>query len=102
MVRDRTQRIPPKVLQGAARMLRVLSHPDRLRMVEVLNQQPVPVGRLAEMIGLSQAAVSQHLTNMAAHGIVARRRDGRSVLYEVINRNALVLLDCLRRHGTGV
>lgn len=101
MARGEVETIPTTVLESAARMLRVLSHPDRLRIIEILHAEPVPVGRLAEMIGLSQSAVSQHLTNMCAHGIVSRRREGRNVLYEVTNRNALVLLDCLRRHGVG-
>jgi DNA-binding transcriptional ArsR family regulator len=82
-------------------VLRVLAHPHRLKMVELLLERPVAVGELAQAVGLAPAAVSQHLNNMRAHGIVESRRVGRHVHYEVIKANARQLIGCLRLYGDG-
>jgi DNA-binding transcriptional ArsR family regulator len=97
----RAKRIPVTTLERAAMLLRVLAHPHRLRIVEILLEGPVPVSDLADAVGLAPAAVSQHLTQMRAHDIVAPRREGRQVYYEVINPNAVNLIGCIRTHGAG-
>lgn len=93
--------IPMETLESAALVLRVLAHPQRLKMVELLLARPIAVGELAEAVGLAPAAVSQHLNNMRAHGIVDCHRVGRQVHYEVINANARHLIRCLRQYGDG-
>ena len=102
MGRQRTGRIPSRTLERVATILRALSHPHRLRIVELLQQQkPVSVGELAKAVGLPPAAVSQHLAHMRAHGIVSCRREGRQVYYQVTNRNAANLIECIRLYGAG-
>lgn len=93
-------RISPDTLERAALTLRVLAHPQRLRLVELLLERQVPVGALAELAELPPAAVSQHLSNMRASGIVERRREGRTVYYRVIEPSAIALLECIRRHNS--
>lgn len=93
--------IPMPTLESAAQVLRVLAHAQRLKMVELLLEQPLSVGELAEAVGLAPAAASQHLNNMRAHGIVDSRRQGRLVHYEVVNANAKQLIQCLRQYGDG-
>ena len=99
--RIKSPRMGAERLEMAARALRVLAHPLRLRMVEILMEGPIPVGELAEEIGLGQAAVSQHLNHMRAHGIVESERDGRQVFYEVVDPNALHVIQCIREHADG-
>lgn len=102
MIKTRqVRRIPFKTLEQVAPVLRVLAHPHRLRIVEVLLQKPVPVTELAAEVKLSPAAVSQHLGQMRANGILASRREGKKVYYEVINQNAVNLIGCIMTHGTG-
>ncbi len=90
--------IPMKALESASEIFKVLSHPHRLKMVELLIQGSISVGDLAEQVNLPPAAVSQHLNNMRAHRIVAAKREGRLVYYEVIHPNAVFLIDCIRRN----
>lgn len=87
------------VLENAAAVLRVLAHPHRLKMVELLHARRLTVGELAERIGIAPHACSQHLNIMKAHGILKRARNGRSIYYEVDNPNALTMLDCIRKHA---
>jgi len=91
-------RIREMQIEAAASILRVLAHPQRLRMVEILLEGPISVGDLAEEVGLGQAAVSQHLNHMRAHGIVDSIRDGRKVFYEVVDPHAIQVIDCIRKH----
>ena len=93
--------IDPEVLRQAAEVLRVLSHHGRLRIVELLEKGRRSVGQLAQELELPPAATSQHLSHMRAHGILSAQRQGKEVFYRVANPNALSVLRCIRRHGTG-
>jgi DNA-binding transcriptional ArsR family regulator len=93
--RRRSAALDMDMLSRAARNLRVMAHPVRIKMIELLLAKPVPVGELAESVDLPAAAVSQHLNIMRAQGIVRARREGRQVFYEVIAPQAHALIDCL-------
>jgi ArsR family transcriptional regulator, virulence genes transcriptional regulator len=41
------------------------------------------VGALADAVGLSQSALSQHLAKMRQEGLVAFRRDGQTLWYRI-------------------
>ena len=76
--------------------LRVLAHPDRLRLIETLRYRgPLTMSELAEEIGRAHAATSQHLNHLRRMGIVRARREGRCVRYSVADRRLMKLLDCL-------
>jgi ArsR family transcriptional regulator, zinc-responsive transcriptional repressor len=91
--------LPFGVLDGVAGVLRVLGHPHRLRIIELLSARPMNVGELTDELSLAQNAVSQHLGFMKAHGIVAATRKGRSVYYRVVSPHARSLLACIRRNA---
>ncbi|MBN1516742.1 winged helix-turn-helix transcriptional regulator [Candidatus Sumerlaeota bacterium] len=91
--------IPMDVYERAAPVLRMISHPHRLKIVELLEQEKLTVGELAERIGLAPHACSQHLRMMQAHKILSSRREGKTVYYEVISPHALDLICCIRTHG---
>jgi ArsR family transcriptional regulator len=76
--------VPETMLDEAARLFALLSDPTRLRIVSALHEaDELSVRALADRTGCSVANASQHLNRLAAGGIVARRRDGKSVLYRV-------------------
>jgi DNA-binding transcriptional ArsR family regulator len=88
-----------EVLEHAAAVLRVLGHPHRLRIVELLADQRMSVTQLTAKLGLAQNAVSQHLNFMKAHGILDSTRAGREVFYRVVHPSALTVLGCIRKHA---
>ena len=88
----------PEVLDRAAALLKVLAHPHRLRIVELLSQRAMPVGELAVELRIAPHACSQHLDLMKAHGLLTRRRCGRMVYYLVAEPTALKVIDCVREH----
>lgn len=93
--------IPMRTLEHAAATLRVLAHPCRLKITELLMTGRLSVGELADELDLPAPAVSQHLNHMRAHGILACEREGRSAYYCVINPSATILIECIRKHGHG-
>jgi ArsR family transcriptional regulator, zinc-responsive transcriptional repressor len=87
-------------LEACARVLRVLAHPHRLKIVELLMGGQLSVGELAQEVDLAPSAVSQHLSHMRAFGILGVRREGRTAYYYVDNPSAANVIDCIRKHGS--
>jgi ArsR family transcriptional regulator len=88
--------LDPRVLEGAAEMIRALGHPIRLRILECLEEGQKCPSELVEALDQPQALVSQQLARMRAAGIVRARRDGPHVWYSVADERVLRMLDCLR------
>lgn len=100
MIRKRPEQpIDFDELTRAAETIRVLAHPHRLMIVDLLLLERRCVGDLAEAVALPQAAVSQHLNHMKAHGILDVQREGRSAYYYVISPHARQLLTCIRENN---
>jgi DNA-binding transcriptional ArsR family regulator len=98
MTTDALHMIPMPRLEAAAATLRLLAHPHRLALCERMLAMPQSVGALATALGLRHNVVSQHLNILRAYGIVAARRQGRSVVYRVVHPGPGWLLECIRRH----
>ncbi len=61
----------------------VLADPNRRRIIDLLLQQPRPVGVLTSLIGLSQPGTSKHLRVLREAGLVRVRRDAQRRWYEL-------------------
>jgi len=61
--------------------LRALADGTRLAIVRLINEQPRSTQELAELVTMSEAAVSQHLRQLRAAGLVITKREGHYVLY---------------------
>jgi DNA-binding transcriptional ArsR family regulator len=88
--------IDPALLTRAADTIRVLGHPDRLKIVEVLEVKDASVSEIQEKVGLSQPIVSQHLARLRAHGIVDSTREGQHVIYSLVEPKVEHILRCIR------
>jgi DNA-binding transcriptional ArsR family regulator len=84
-------------VQDAARVLRCIGHPIRLRIIELLDTGGEhTVSEIQEAIGLEQATTSQHLNLMRDKGILTSRRDGVNVYYDLFDEKVVRVIDCLR------
>lgn len=79
----------------AADLMKALSSENRLMILCQLAEEEKTVGRLAEDLGLRQAAVSQQLALLRKDGLVAARRDGRSIHYRLAGREARAVIALL-------
>ena len=84
-------------LARMAQVLKLLAHPYRLKIVDILeSEEAIPVHGLVDRLGLPQAGVSGHLKKMLRAGLVAAERRGKEVWYSVGDRRSLTILNCMR------
>jgi len=88
--------VDPEGLAKAADVIKVVGHPDRLRILEYLEDGEKAVGDIQDCLGLAQAIVSQHLAKMRGFSIVESRREGIHVYYRIIEPKVTHILDCIR------
>jgi len=71
------------VAKELSEVFKLLSHPDRIRLVEELGAGECDVNTLHERLDLPAPRVSQHLAVLRAYRIVEERRDGRHHYYHL-------------------
>jgi DNA-binding transcriptional ArsR family regulator len=71
-------------LDERSAVMSLLGSPTRMRVFYVLDRlEECCVCDLAEILGVSQSAVSQHLAKFKAYGVVTARRDGQTLFYRL-------------------
>jgi len=80
-----------------ANLFKGLSHPVRVRVLEVLCSQPeTSVSELLADTGLEASHLSQHLSVLRKHHLVAAERRGSLVFYRVAHPQVVDLLSAAR------
>ena len=79
-----------------AGLFRVLGHPARVRILELLRDGERSVGWLQSELGLESGATSQHLAALRRVGLVESRREGTSVFYRAAGKEVFALLEAGR------
>ena len=81
--------------QEATQMLRVLANENRLLLLCQLSQGEKSVGELETLLGIRQPTLSQQLGVLRNEGLVQTRRDGKQIIYRVVDERAQRLLETL-------
>jgi ArsR family transcriptional regulator len=77
-----------------ANLFRVLGHPARVRILELLREEGErSVGALQAELELDSGSTSQHLAALRRIGLVESRREGTSVFYRVPDKRVFELLE---------
>jgi DNA-binding transcriptional ArsR family regulator len=84
------------VHEAKATLFRVLGHPVRVRILELLRDGERAVGSLQAELGLDSGGTSQHLAALRRVGVVESRREGTSVYYRVDDPGVFDLLEAGR------
>lgn len=79
----------------ACALLKVLANQDRLLLMCQLSQVELSVGGLEEQLGIRQPTLSQQLAVLRENGLVATRREGKSIIYSVASTEALAVMGVL-------
>ncbi|HZD91833.1 MAG TPA: metalloregulator ArsR/SmtB family transcription factor [Pseudolabrys sp.] len=81
----------------AAQLLKLLANEHRLLILcRLAETREMSVNGLADAVGLSQSALSQHLARMREDGLLGTRREAQTVYYRLADPNATRLLALLR------
>lgn len=79
------------IYDGLSKLLKALSNPLRIEIIEMLSQGEKSVEGIVQTTGLSIANTSQHLQVLKSNSIVKSRKDGHYVYYSLINDEFLSL-----------
>ncbi len=82
--------------KAQAQLFRALSHPVRLRILDILAHQEACVCHLTCILGQRQPYVSQQLATLRDAGLVADRREGTLIYYRLADDHLARLLDASR------
>ncbi len=83
--------------QAKADFFRMLGHPVRIRVLELLQDGSMPVRELLARIEVEPSALSQQLAVLRRSGIVMSSREGSTVVYALTGGDVAELLRAARR-----
>ncbi len=81
--------------EARARIIKAMSHPTRLFMVDELSKGERCVCELTEMVGDDISTISKHLSVLKAAGIVADERRGTRIFYSLRVPCVLAFFSCV-------
>ena len=88
-----------RIYQELARIVKALSNPHRLEILELLAQGDFSVAEIAEQTDISGANASQHLQVLKQAQLVDTRRDGNHVFYRLAGQSVYKAWKALRDLG---
>jgi ArsR family transcriptional regulator, zinc-responsive transcriptional repressor len=93
---DRRVELPAdEQLEEAAECMKVMAHPVRLKMVNILMQGEFAVHEIAELCDTSANQTCEHLRLLKGHGLLSSERRGRTVYYKILSPRLPRLIACI-------
>ncbi|AXI79056.1 ArsR/SmtB family transcription factor [Peterkaempfera bronchialis] len=89
--------MPVPLYQAKAEFFRTLGHPVRIRVLELLQDGPLPVRELLAAIDIEASSLSQQLAVLRRTGLVGSTREGNTVVYALSTPDVAELLRAARR-----
>lgn len=87
----------PRLVEYASTMLKLLGHPVRLRLVDLLAaHESLSVNQIVAALDEPQPTISQHLNALKARGLLASERREGQVFYRIAQPQIHNLLECIR------
>lgn len=74
-----------------AELFRAFSNTSRVRILSAIVEQEVNTSTLAELIGVSESAISHHMRGLRQMRLVKSRREGKEVYYRVTDSHVIEL-----------
>lgn len=89
-------------IDTAARALKAISHPLRLKILCVVGGEEICVQDIVDAVGTSQSNISQHLAILRDKGVLQTRKDANRVYYRIADERTLQLIAMMREVFCGV
>jgi ArsR family transcriptional regulator len=83
-------------IELAARALKGIAHPLRLKILCVICDREVCVQEIVDQVGTSQSNISQHLAILREKNVLMTRKDANRVFYRVGDKRTLQLVGMMR------
>lgn len=98
-------RVDAQQLDRAAAMLKVLSHPKRLAIVDLLGktkgakEQQMSVTEIYQALDIPQAIASQHLITLKDRGVLKSSKVGTKIYYSLAVPQLMKIIDTLEDYS---
>lgn len=89
--------MPLPLHQAKAELFRILGHPVRIRVLELLQAGPTPVRDLLAELDVEPSSLSQQLAQLRRARLVTATREGSTVIYALAGADVADLLRAARR-----
>jgi DNA-binding transcriptional ArsR family regulator len=90
--------LPMEILEHASECLKLLAHPMRLRMVEIMMQGEFAVHEISKICALNPNQTCDHLRLLKGHGLLGSKRKGRTVYYTIAAPQPTGIIECIRKN----
>jgi DNA-binding transcriptional ArsR family regulator len=81
-----------------AGVFKVLAHPTRIHIIEILGAGEYSVGSIMEQVKVEPANLSQHLSILRQNHLVVTRKNGNQVLYSLSDPLLVEVLNAMRKY----
>ena len=95
MIEQTISQVQP--FEAQAQIFKVLTHPARIAILEILRDGEYCVCHIESRLGLRQAYISQQLAVMREVGLIQDRRDGWNIYYRVADNRIFDVLEMARK-----
>ncbi len=91
------QTIKEENIEKAAKALKSMGHPLRLKILCVIGHEELPVMDIVAKVGTTQSNISQHIDILRAKEIIVSRREGSKILCKVKDTQVLDMLQSMQK-----
>lgn len=99
MTDERNLVIDEELAGQMAELFRALGDTSRIQIIAALTTNDMNVGELAELVNISDSAVSHHLRHLRQMKLVRTRKEGRHVFYSLDDDHVRDLFRCGLEHA---
>ena len=96
MAKKNLKLIDHELLEAAADCLKVMAHPTRLKIVDILMQGEFAVHEIAELAQTTPNQTCEHLRLLKGRGLLSSERRARTVYYKIASPQLPSLLNCIK------
>jgi ArsR family transcriptional regulator, zinc-responsive transcriptional repressor len=82
-------------INKVADCLKLMAHPVRIRMIEILSKGLYSVNEIARLCEVPPNQACEHLRLLKNHDLLDSERDGRTVYYKIKSPQLTGLLSCI-------
>lgn len=86
------------VLSDTAELLKVFGDTTRIRIIFILTQSEMCVCDIANLLGMTQSAISHQLRVLKQARLAKARRNGKTIFYSLCDDHVQKILQCAMEH----
>lgn len=90
--------LSPETVEDASRIFKALADPTRIKILYLLSQEECSVNHIAEVLEMTQSAVSHQLSFLRNLRLVKYRREGNSFFYTYDDEHVITILNQVISH----